>query len=132
MRVCVSHHSAWCLRQSVIGRIHPRYRALEDSHSIRHNGAVILNTLKPPPHGIAAVISRSYALAEQVRDQTVPQSASKGQDDVPVKCRNFATQLFNNVCLQVSDCSVVNGFRVYYGMDLLAMQYPTWPPGDDQ
>lgn len=87
--MCVSHHSAWCLRQCIICRVHPGYRALEDSHSIRYNGAVILNTLKPPPHGITAVITCSYALTEQVRDQTMPQSASEGQDDVPERSREF-------------------------------------------
>lgn len=78
-----SHHSAWCLRQWVVCRVHPGDGALEDSCSIRHYGAVILNTLQPPPHGITAVISCSYALAKQVGYQTVPQSAGKGQDDVP-------------------------------------------------
>lgn len=108
--VCVSHHSARCLRQRVICRVHPGDKALKNSHSIRHKGAVILNTLQPPPHGITAVISCSYTLAEQVGDQTMPQSASEGQDDVPKRDREFATQTFNTVSLQIPDCRIHNGF----------------------
>lgn len=43
-----------------------------------------LNALQPPPHSITTVVSGTDTFSQQIGDQTMTQSPSKGQDDVAV------------------------------------------------
>lgn len=50
---------------------------------MRHQGAIVLDTLQPPPHGVTAVVAGAGTLAKQVGDEAIAQCARKRQDDVP-------------------------------------------------
>lgn len=71
------------LRRGVICRIHSGYRTPENVGTIRNKFAVILNALKPPPHGVTAIEPCMSALTKQVGNEAMSQSTSKCQNYVP-------------------------------------------------
>ena len=64
----------------VIGGVEPRDRVTQDGQSVGCHLAVVLDALQPEPDGVAAVVARAPAPAEQVRNESVTQAAAVRQD----------------------------------------------------
>jgi len=72
-----------CGHLGIISWVESCDRVVEDGLSIRRHLAVVLDTLQPEPDGVATVVARTPAPAEQVWNEAVTQTAAVRQDQDP-------------------------------------------------
>ena len=79
-KIFLTYGFAWRLRIRTIRREDPGDWFRQDLQPIRDNGAIILNTLEPPPWGVPTVIPGFASTVQQVRNEAMADTSSKGQD----------------------------------------------------
>ena len=70
------------MRPGVVRGEDARHVVLEDVVSVVHHHTVLLDTLQPPPDGVATVVAGVHPAPQEVGDEAVPQGGGVREDEV--------------------------------------------------